>query len=110
MDLNLTLTEFAASKVKEIRAAENIPDDQLLRIGVRGGGCSGFMFDLGFDPKQPNDIQLTIHDTTIVIDPMSAMYLDGITIDYVQGLMGSGFKFDGGAIKASCGCGKSVSF
>ena len=105
--MEITLTEFAATKVKEIRAAEKIEDYMVLRVKVHGGGCSGFAYDLYFDNKQDNDILFDCFDVRVVVDPMSIMYLEGTTIDYAEGLQGAGFKFSNPQITSTCGCGQS---
>ena len=107
--MEITLTELAATKVKEIRAAEKIEDDMVLRVKVNGGGCSGFVYDLYFDKLQDGDIKFNFYDVSVVVDNMSIMYLDGTTVDYVEGLQGAGFKFNNPAVKATCGCGSSFS-
>jgi len=107
--MEITLTELAATKVKEIKAAENIENDMALRVKVAGGGCSGFVYDLYFDKPQDNDIKFNFYDVSVVVDNMSIMYLEGTTVDYVEGLQGAGFKFNNPAVKATCGCGSSFS-
>ncbi len=106
----VNLTEMAAQRIKEFRVSEKIADDQFLRVKVSGGGCSGFIFDLFFDARQEDDIDVTSNDIHIIVDNMSIMYLDGINIDYIETLQGAGFKFAGGGIKSTCGCGSSASF
>lgn len=107
--MEITLTELAATKVKEIRVAENIPDEQALRVKVNGGGCSGFVYDLFFDKPQDSDLKFNIYDVAVVVDNMSIMYLDGTSIDYVDGLQGAGFKFNNPQTKSTCACGSSFS-
>jgi len=101
------LTALAAEKVLEIRKAEGIEDDMVLRLRVIGGGCSGFSYDLYFDPKNDMDRELTSSGVRIVVDQMSLMYLVGTEIDYVEGLAGAGFKFHNPNVKSTCGCGSS---
>lgn len=108
--MDIIFTDLAAQKVKEIRAAEKIADDTSLRVKVAGGGCNGFQFELYFDKPQDGDVKLNVSDISVIVDNMSIQYLDGTTIDYVDGLQGAGFKFSSTAITSSCGCGKSVSF
>lgn len=109
----LSLTELAAEKVHDIRAdAENeddIPAHYLLRVVVKGGGCSGFQYDLYFDEVDESDYVFETHGVKLSIDQMSFMYLMGTTIDYVDGLQGAGFKFNNPNISGSCGCGSSFS-
>jgi iron-sulfur cluster insertion protein len=103
------LTATAAGKVKEIRKDESIEDNLGLRLRVVGGGCSGFSYDLYFDQRMEMDQEFNIHGVQIFVDQMSLMYLDGTEIDYVEGLMGAGFKFNNPQVKATCGCGSSFS-
>jgi len=103
----INLTPKAAEKVKEVMAAQN-PAPTALRVGVRGGGCSGFQYALEFtDTIKSGDFTEVINGLNVVVDQMSAMYLDGVTIDFVEALDGSGFKFDNPHVKHTCGCGSS---
>lgn len=106
----LVLTEKAAKKVLEIREAENISPDQHLRVCIRGGGCSGFSFDLFFDTAKDLDNRSNCLGVDILVDPMSMMYLLGTEIDYIEDLMKAGFKFNNPNVKSTCGCGSSVQF
>ncbi|RMH38800.1 MAG: iron-sulfur cluster assembly accessory protein [Deltaproteobacteria bacterium] len=103
----VTLTKLAADKVLEIRQEEGIEDDMGLRLRVVGGGCAGFAYDLYFDHKTDMDVEFNIHGVQVFVDQMSLMYLDGTEIDYVEGLMGAGFKFNNPNVKSTCGCGSS---
>jgi iron-sulfur cluster insertion protein len=105
----ITITEKAADKVKEIADAEAL-QGQGLRLRVVGGGCSGFSYDLYFE-DQPTDMDETFqaNGVNLYIDPLSFQYLDGTEIDYVEGLHGSGFKFNNPNVKGTCGCGSSFS-
>jgi iron-sulfur cluster assembly accessory protein len=105
----LALTEKAAEKVKEIRTAESIEETLALRLRVVGGGCSGFAYDLYFDPAQDGDKSFDSHGVQLVVDQMSLMYLMGTEVDYVEGLHGAGFKFHNPNVKSTCGCGSSFS-
>ncbi len=108
-DSPVALTEVAAAKVREIAKEEGL-DGQGLRVQVKGGGCSGFQYDLYFDEK-PTDMDQVVESRgiKIFIDPLSAQYLDGTEIDYVEGLSGAGFKFGNPNVKGTCGCGSSFS-
>jgi iron-sulfur cluster assembly accessory protein len=80
----------------------------VLRIAIQGGGCSGFQYGLGFDRGAlEGDHELEQHGVTIVVDPFSAPYLTGATIDWLDGLQESGFKIDNPQATSSCGCGHS---
>lgn len=105
----LQLTPKAADKVKEIREAEGL-GEQGLRVRVIGGGCSGFTYDLFFE-DETTDLDSTFETDGIrlFVDMMSLQYLDGTTIDYVEGLHGAGFKFVNPTAKSTCGCGSSFS-
>jgi iron-sulfur cluster insertion protein len=105
----LALTEKAAEKVKEIRTAESIETAMGLRLRVVGGGCSGFSYDLYFDPAQDGDKIFDSHGVQLVVDQMSLMYLMGTEVDYIEGLHGAGFKFHNPNVKSTCGCGSSFS-
>jgi iron-sulfur cluster assembly protein len=104
----LDLTPFAAQKVKELMAEEADAESLVLRVAIQGGGCSGFQYGLGFDAGPVDDDEtLELHGVTVVIDPYSAPYLKGATIDFLHGLEESGFKIDNPNAQASCGCGHS---
>jgi len=105
----VSLTELAASKVKEIKTAEGIDDNYGLRLRVVGGGCSGFSYDLYFDQVADGDKTYQSQGVKLVVDQMSLMYLMGTQIDYVEGLQGAGFKFNNPNVKSTCGCGSSFS-
>lgn len=103
----LNLTPRAADKVKEIRDAEGLAG-QGLRVRVIGGGCAGFSYDLFFE-DETSDLDQTFvsHGIPIYVDMMSAQYVEGTEIDYVEGLQGAGFKFVNPQAKQTCGCGSS---
>jgi iron-sulfur cluster assembly protein len=102
----VSLTESAADKIKALMAEED--EVAVLRVAVQGGGCSGFEYALGFDRgAQEGDHEFTLHGVDVVVDPYSAPYLQGATIDFLNGLQESGFKIDNPNVSASCGCGHS---
>ena len=104
----VTLTESAATKIRDLMAEEPEGEAAVLRIAVQGGGCSGFQYALGFDRgAQEGDSEIEMHGVTVVVDPFSAPYLQGATIDFVNGLKESGFKIENPNVSASCGCGHS---
>jgi iron-sulfur cluster insertion protein len=103
------ITNLAATKVNEIRAAEAIEPTMALRLRVVGGGCAGFSYDLYFDEPTEVDRRFPINGVDVVVDEMSLMYLAGTEIDYVEGLAGAGFKFNNPNVKSTCGCGSSFS-
>jgi iron-sulfur cluster assembly protein len=104
----ITLTAGAVSEVKRLLSKENKPE-LALRIGVRPGGCSGMSYMLGFDTAQAEDAVQEVEGVKVLIDPKSAMYLDGTQLDYVDGLQGKGFTFSNPNATRSCGCGESFS-
>jgi iron-sulfur cluster assembly protein len=106
----VALSEAAAKQVKELRAQQNLPETVFLRMGVKGGGCSGMSYMLEFDnEKGPHDKEFEIEGVKVVVDKKSYLYLNGTTLDYVtQGLTG-GFTFVNPNAKSSCGCGTSFS-
>jgi iron-sulfur cluster insertion protein len=105
----LCLTDKAAVKVREIQSAEGL-EEQGLRVRIIGGGCSGFSYDLYFEDETTEmDQEFESHGIKIFVDMMSAQYVDGTEIDYVEGLHGAGFKFQNPQAKSTCGCGSSFS-
>ena len=105
----LQMTEKAVGKVKELLAAES-KDGFGLRVAIQGGGCSGFQYGLTFDNQErPNDNVLEFGGLRVYVDAMSGMYLEGVKIDYIDSLEGSGFKIDNPKATGSCGCGHSFS-
>ena len=103
------LTDNAVAKVKEIMATQD-PLPAGLRIGVVGGGCSGFQYSMSFE-NQPGmmDKIFTFGDLKIFVDATSLMYLNGCEVDYVETLEAAGFKFGNPNVKSTCGCGSSFS-
>lgn len=105
----IVLTDEAVQKVKSAMKKEGVGPEKALRLGVVGGGCSGFSYTMGFDEPKSDDTVFTFGDVTVVIDAASREYLDGTIIDYVTGLHGSGFKFENPKATRTCGCGSSFS-
>ncbi|MDW8338872.1 MAG: iron-sulfur cluster insertion protein ErpA [Thermoleophilia bacterium] len=104
----ISLTPVAAAKIKELLAEEPDAERLVLRVAIQGGGCSGFQYGLGFDSgPAEGDIELELEGVPVVIDPFSAPYLRGATIDYLNTIQESGFKIDNPNAVASCGCGHS---
>ena len=103
----VTLTENAASKIRELMADEPAGEAEVLRIAVQGGGCSGFEYALGFDTgAQEGDLRVDAFGVDVVVDPFSAPYLRGTEIDFVDGLQG-GFAINNPNVSSACGCGHS---
>jgi iron-sulfur cluster assembly protein len=105
----IILSERAASEVKKVLQEQKQTDGTLLRVRVVGGGCSGFSYDLRFDSQfdEKADSKYEYHGVTVVVDKKSALYLDGTTVDYYEGLEKRGFTFDNPNAVKSCGCGSS---
>jgi iron-sulfur cluster assembly accessory protein len=104
----IALTPKAVQMVKITREQEGIDPSFGLRVAVRGGGCSGFEYALDFDGEvRDNDYVLEYDGLKVVIDSVSARYLEGTTIDYVLGMAGTGFKFNNPKAVGTCGCGSS---
>jgi iron-sulfur cluster assembly accessory protein len=107
-DQLIVLTESAAVKIKGLIAEEPEGEATVLRVAVQGGGCSGFEYALGFDSgPQEGDLELESHGVTVVVDPFSAPYLQGASIDFLDGLQESGFKIENPNVSSACGCGHS---
>ncbi len=107
-DTVLTVTPTAASKILELMQEEPSEDIAVLRVAIQGGGCSGFQYGLGFDRgAAEGDLEFEQHGVRVVVDPFSAPYLQGATVDFLDGLQESGFKIDNPNAVASCGCGHS---
>jgi iron-sulfur cluster assembly protein len=106
----LTLSEKAVKHVKDLKQAQNLPETVFLRMGVKGGGCSGMSYSLEFDSEMgPHDREFEIDGVKVVCDKKSYLYLNGTTLDYVQQGLTGGFTFINPSAKSSCGCGTSFS-
>jgi iron-sulfur cluster assembly accessory protein len=104
----VTLTDIAAEKVRAfIKTQEEVDGDVGLRVGVRGGGCSGFQYALALDERRQEDHVFDAQGIPIIVDPASMRYVDGSTVDYTESLMGAGFEVQNPNVVASCGCGSS---
>src|SRR5713226_3151786 len=106
----ITLSESAAREIKTIIQQQNLPAEQTkLRVGVKGGGCSGFsyMLDLTEEPKAETDEELEVHGVKILCDMKSYLYLNGVEIDFKDEVMGRGFVFKNPNATSTCGCGSS---
>ena len=104
----VTVTPKAVTKIREAFQREGVNGG--LRLGVLGGGCSGLSYQFKFDVKpRPTDQVLNFDDVKVFIDPKSLVFLDGMTLDWQDSLMQSGFVFENPHAKKSCGCGTSFS-
>ena len=105
----VNLTPAAIAKVREIMGTQD-PIPAGLRIGVVGGGCSGFQYSMSFENASGMmDKVLKFDDLKVFVDATSAMYLNGCVVDYVETLEAAGFKFENPTVKSTCGCGSSFS-
>ena len=106
----VALSENASKQVKQLKQAQNLPETVFLRMGVKGGGCSGMSYNLEFDTEMgPHDKAFEIDGIKVVVDKKSYLYLNGTTLDYVQQGLTGGFTFVNPKAKSSCGCGTSFS-
>ncbi len=104
----IVFTEDSATKVRDFLGAQGSDVDTAgLRVGVRGGGCSGFQYQLAFDQQRDGDVVFTDHGMKILVDAQSLAYVDGSTIEYVESLQGAGFQVVNPNVVAACGCGSS---
>jgi len=105
----ITITPKAIAKIKEVMQTES-STPAAMRLGVRGGGCSGFSYSMQWEnEKGAMDKEFEFDGLKVLIDGVSLMYLDGVTVDYLETLETSGFKFDNPNVKSTCGCGSSFS-
>ena len=107
----IQVTEKAVKEIQRIQANDPTAVGAVLRVMVVGGGCSGMSYKLGFDnqPVTPQDKTIEAGGVQIVIDPKSALFLAGTTLDFTDGLNGTGFVFSNPNAKRTCGCGSSFS-
>jgi iron-sulfur cluster assembly protein len=103
----VVLTERAAKQVRRIKESEDLDENLYLRVAVEGGGCSGLSYKLGFDIRTDEDEIVKSQGLEIVVNPKHMMYLEGIEIDYPDGLDARGFIFNNPNASESCGCGSS---
>ena len=104
----IEVTEVAAREALRMRGKEGFPEGSFLRLGVKGGGCSGFAYVLRFETeRREGDVQFERDGLTVLVDPRSYPHLDGMVLDFSGGLMGQGLVIRNPNAKATCGCGKS---
>ena len=104
----IDITDKGAEKVHEFLASQTADTSSAgLRVGVRGGGCSGFQYQLAFDEQRDGDVVFETHGLRVLVDGPSLPYVDGSTIDYVDSLQGAGFQVNNPNVIAACGCGSS---
>lgn len=109
--MSVTLTEKAAKEVQRVMSEQKMPEETILRVGVVGGGCSGFQYSLGFDTNSDpaKDEMYEQHGVKMAVDRKSELYLDGTVLDFYDGLEKRGFTFNNPNAVKSCGCGSSFS-
>lgn len=106
----IDITAAAADEIRRQRDKRGTAG-AAIRVGIRGGGCTGFTYVFEWaDEPRPTDKVFTAHGVTVVTDPKSFVYLRGMQLDFVRGMMGHGFKFNNPNAKGACGCGESVQF
>jgi iron-sulfur cluster assembly accessory protein len=106
-DSAITLTDNAASKIKELLSDQENASDQALRVAVRGGGCSGFQYALAFDKRRDDDHVFEHNGVAVIVDKVSMQFVFGSQVDFVDGLQGAGFAVNNPNVVAACGCGSS---
>ena len=106
----ITLTERAVKELRRIVQEQDLPESTVLRVGVKGGGCSGFSYSVGFDDTIHDADQVSeVEGFRVVCDPKSFLYLNNTQVDFEESLMGRGFKFGNPNATKTCGCGESFS-
>jgi iron-sulfur cluster assembly protein len=103
----VTLTDTAAEKVTAFLSAQNPAPEAGLRVGVKGGGCSGFQYALALDEQRDGDQIFEDRGIRLIVDEQSLQYVDGSVVDYTESLMGAGFEVKNPNVVAACGCGSS---
>lgn len=103
----LLISDTAAAEIRNIMEQKNLPEGFGLRVGVKGGGCSGMSYMLGFDRKREQDLQFELDGIVVYMDKRHGLYLMGTVIDYQDGLSARGFTFENPNATQTCGCGSS---
>lgn len=104
----VSITEKALAEIRKIRESNDIPADYGLRVGVKGGGCSGLSYSLAFDGESgESDVVIEFGDVSLWVDKKSLFYLMGSEVDFSDGLNGRGFTFNNPNATRTCGCGES---
>ena len=107
--LPIAITESAISHLQRLMTEKEVPDNYGLRVGVKGGGCSGFSYILGFDEKTEKDDEYEIEGMKVFMEKTHGIYLLGMEIDWLEGLNNRGFVFNNPNASDTCGCGSSFS-
>ncbi len=105
----ITITSTAITQLRRLREEKDVPENYGLRVGVKGGGCAGFSYILGFDEKKEKDQEFEIEGLRVFIEKSHALYLLGMEIDWLEGLSNRGFTFNNPNADETCGCGTSFS-
>jgi iron-sulfur cluster assembly protein len=107
----ITLTERAANEIRRVMTEQKFPEATFVRVGVAGGGCSGFQYSFGFDDQvdPAKDHVSDQHGIKVAVQKNHDLHLDGTVIDFYEDLQRRGFKFDNPNVSRSCGCGSSFS-
>jgi iron-sulfur cluster insertion protein len=103
----LNFTDRAMEKVRYFAAQMPDASGKPLRVFVQGGGCSGFQYGFTFDDRRDNDAEFSVSEIRVIVDPQSATYLKGATVDYLEDFRGAGFSVENPNSTGGCGCGKS---
>jgi iron-sulfur cluster assembly protein len=103
----VSFTEGALNELKKLKEQPDFAETMFLRVGVKGGGCSGLSYVLGFDQKEEDDIETEIQGIPVIMKKAHSIYLAGMQIDYANGLNARGFIFNNPNASSSCGCGTS---
>lgn len=109
VDAPIKLTDGAVEEIKRLMSQPNHNPDQYLRVGVKGGGCAGMTYVLGFDDREDDDTLYTISDIPVILKTAHGIYLHGIEVDFQSGLNARGFVFNNPNASDTCGCGTSFS-
>jgi iron-sulfur cluster assembly protein len=108
VDDEIVLTEKAVSEIRRLMSGQNVPASHGLRVSVKGGGCSGFSYVMGFEPEpKESDKIMDAFGLRVFVDPKSLFYISGTVLDYSDGLNGKGFVFRNPKAARTCGCGSS---
>ena len=105
----VTLTDSALKEVRDLLKEKNVPDGHGLRLGVKGGGCAGFSYIMGFDKAEDKDNTYLIEDVLVIVEKAHELYLFGTELDFKDGLDNRGFIFNNPNAEDTCGCGSSFS-
>jgi iron-sulfur cluster assembly protein len=103
----ILMTDRAAEEIRRIIETKDIPEGYALRVGVRGGGCSGMSYILGFDRRREQDLEFELDGISVLMDKRHGLYLMGTRLDYQDGLDARGFTFENPNATSTCGCGSS---